>query len=37
MSLTVAEQFNAALKVEVPVERALTNLQGELQNIADHG
>ena len=37
MSLAMAEQFNAALKGEVPVEEALTNLQGELQNIADQG
>jgi multiple sugar transport system substrate-binding protein len=37
MSLAMAEPFNAALKGEVPVEEALTNLQGELQNIADQG
>jgi multiple sugar transport system substrate-binding protein len=35
MSLAMAEQFNAALKGEVPVEQALENLQGELQNIVD--
>jgi multiple sugar transport system substrate-binding protein len=35
MSLAMAEQFNASLKGEVPVERALENLQGELQNIVD--
>jgi multiple sugar transport system substrate-binding protein len=37
MSLAMAEQFNAALKGEVPVEQALENLQGELQNIVDQG
>ena len=37
MSLAMAEQFNAALKGEVPVERALESLQGELQNIVDQG
>ena len=37
MSLAMAEQFNAALKGEVPVERALENLQSELQNIVDQG
>jgi multiple sugar transport system substrate-binding protein len=37
MSLAMAEQFNAALKGEVPVEGALENLQGELQNIVDQG
>jgi multiple sugar transport system substrate-binding protein len=35
MSLAMAEQFNAALKGDVPVEKALENLQGELQNIVD--
>jgi multiple sugar transport system substrate-binding protein len=35
MSLAMAEQFNASLKGEVPVERALENLQEELQNIVD--
>jgi multiple sugar transport system substrate-binding protein len=37
MSLAMAEQFNAALKGEVPVEQALENLQSELQNIVDQG
>jgi multiple sugar transport system substrate-binding protein len=37
MSLAMAEQFNAALKGEVPVERALENLQSELQSIVDQG
>jgi hypothetical protein len=37
MSLAMAEQRNASLKGEVPVERALENLQGELQNIVDEG
>ena len=37
MSLTMAEQFNAALKGEVPVEQALQNLQVELQNIVNQG
>ncbi len=37
MSLAMAEQFNAALKGEVSVERALQNLQDELQNIVDQG
>ncbi len=37
MSLAMAEQFNAALKGEVPVEQALQNLQEELQNIVDQG
>jgi multiple sugar transport system substrate-binding protein len=37
MSLAMAEQFNASLKGEVPVERALENLQEELQNIVDQG
>src|SRR5215212_3817102 len=31
MSLAMAEQFNASLKGEVPVKRALENLQAELQ------
>jgi multiple sugar transport system substrate-binding protein len=35
MSLAMAEQFNASLKGEVSVERALENLQEELQNIVD--
>jgi multiple sugar transport system substrate-binding protein len=35
MSLAMAEQFNAALKGEVPVGQALENLQEELQNIVD--
>jgi multiple sugar transport system substrate-binding protein len=34
MSLEMAEQFNAALK-DVPVERALNNLQRSLQEIVD--
>jgi hypothetical protein len=33
----MAEQFNAALKGEVPVEQALDSLQEELQNIVDQG
>ena len=37
MSLAMAEQFNASLKGEVTVERALENLQEELQNIVDQG
>ena len=37
MSLAMAEQFNAALKGEVPVEVALENLQRELQEIVDQG
>jgi multiple sugar transport system substrate-binding protein len=37
MSLAMAEQFNASLKGEVPVERSLENLQQELQNIVDQG
>jgi multiple sugar transport system substrate-binding protein len=37
MSLAMAEQFNASLKGEVPVEGALRNLQEELQSIVDHG
>ena len=37
MSLAMAEQFNASLKGEVPVEQALENLQSELQNIVDQG
>jgi len=35
MSLAMAEQFNAALKGSVPVGRALSQLQGELQSIVD--
>ncbi len=35
MSLEMAEQFNAALKGDVPVDRALADLQTGLQNIAD--
>ncbi len=35
MSLAMAEQFNAALKGSVPVGRALSQLQGELQDIVD--
>jgi hypothetical protein len=35
MSLEMAEQFNASLKGEVPVEEALANLQKGLQDIAD--
>jgi len=31
----MAEQFNASLKGEVPVEEALANLQKGLQDIAD--
>jgi hypothetical protein len=37
MSLAMAEQFNAALKGEVPVEQAFENLQSELQDIVDQG
>ena len=37
MSLAMADQFNAALKGEVPVGRALENLQGELQSIVEAG
>ena len=35
MSLEMAEQFNGAVKGEIPVDEALSNLQSELQNIAD--
>jgi multiple sugar transport system substrate-binding protein len=35
MSPAMAEQFNAALKGSVPVGRALSQLQGELQDIVD--
>jgi len=35
MSLEMAEQFNAALKGDVPVDRALADLQTGLQDIAD--
>ena len=35
MSLEMAEQFNAALKGDVPVDEALANLQTGLQEIAD--
>ncbi|HSK98920.1 MAG TPA: ABC transporter substrate-binding protein [Rubrobacteraceae bacterium] len=35
MSLAMADTFNAALKGEVPVERALAELQTELQSIVD--
>ncbi len=35
MSLAMAEKFNAHLNGEVPVERALGELQTELQNIVD--
>ncbi len=37
MSLAMAEQFNAALKGEVPVRRSLETLKGELQSIVDQG
>ena len=37
ISLALADQFNAALKGEVPVGRALENLQGELQSIVEAG
>jgi multiple sugar transport system substrate-binding protein len=37
MSLAMADQFNAALKGEVPVGRALENLQGELQSKVEAG
>lgn len=37
MSLAMADNFNSALKGEVPVERALAELQTELQNIVDQG
>ncbi|MEJ7841773.1 MAG: ABC transporter substrate-binding protein [Rubrobacter sp.] len=35
MSLEMAEQFNAALKGDVPVDKALADLQTGLQDIAD--
>jgi len=35
MSLVMAEQFNASLKGDKPVEEALGDLQTELQNIVD--
>ena len=35
MSLEMAEQFNAALKGDVPVDEALSGLQTNLQDIAD--
>jgi hypothetical protein len=35
MSLVMAEQFNASLKGDKPVEQALRELQAELQNIVD--
>jgi multiple sugar transport system substrate-binding protein len=35
MSLAMAEQFNVALKGSVPVGRALSDLQGELQSIVN--
>ncbi len=35
MSLEMAEQFNAALKGEVSVDKALADLQRGLQEIAD--
>ena len=35
MSLVMADKFNDSLKGEVPVELALEELQGELQNIVD--
>ena len=35
MSLEMAEQFNAALKGDVPVDQALSELQKGLQDIAD--
>ena len=37
MSLAMAEHLNVSLKGEVPVERALENLNGERQNIVDEG
>ena len=37
MSLEMARQFNVASKGEAPVPRALEELQGALQNIADGG
>jgi multiple sugar transport system substrate-binding protein len=37
MSLVMAEQFNASLKGDKPVEQALRELQAELQNIVDQG
>lgn len=37
MSLKMADKFNAALKGEVPVGQALSDLQSELQNIVDQG
>jgi multiple sugar transport system substrate-binding protein len=35
MSLKMAEQFNASLKGDLPVDRSLAELQTELQNIVD--
>jgi hypothetical protein len=35
MSLEMAEQFNAALKGDVPVDEALASLQKGLQDISD--
>jgi hypothetical protein len=35
MPLAMAEQFNAALKGEIPVGRELENLQGGLQIIVE--
>ena len=37
MSLEMAEQFNASLNCDVPVEQALAELQTELQNIVNQG
>jgi multiple sugar transport system substrate-binding protein len=37
MSLEMAEQFNASLNGDVPVEQALSELQTELQNIVNQG
>lgn len=37
MSLKMADSFNAALKGETPVNKALKDLQKELQNVVDQG
>jgi hypothetical protein len=35
MSLVMAEYFNQALKGSTPVDQALKDMQGELQNIVE--
>ena len=37
MSLKMADSFNAALKGETPVNKALKDLRDELQNSVDQG